>query len=116
MRSVITFSMAVIVTTVWSIHSSHANSPLSATDRLFESYFFVSGGVCAPGRYNWTNGMTVLDGINVAGGFTDSAEHWIKIVHIDGVVESYDRSILDITNKPPWLRAGDEVAVPKRIF
>jgi protein involved in polysaccharide export with SLBB domain len=60
--------------------------------------------------------MTVLDGINVAGGFTDSAGHRIKIVHIDGVVESYDCSMLDITNKPPWLRVGDEVSVPKRIF
>jgi protein involved in polysaccharide export with SLBB domain len=116
MRSIITFIVLVLVTAMWCIHSSRASTAPPAADKHVEPYIYVLGGVRAPGRYGWTNGMTVLDGINAAGGFTDSAGRRIKIVHIDGGADSFDRDIHDITNKPPMLKAGDSISVPKRIL
>src|ERR1043165_7718379 len=78
-----------------------------------ESYVYVSGGVHKAGRYDWIKGMTLVDAIDAAGGFTESAELRVGILHLDGVTESYPRGS---TNAPPRLKAGDKIYVPKRLF
>jgi protein involved in polysaccharide export with SLBB domain len=111
-RNIISFGMLII--TVAVLGASSTSSPRILP---IEPYIYVSGGVQNPGRYDWINGMTVLDGVRAAGGFLDSAGHKVNIFHVDdGSDEIYDRNILEITNKPPLLRAGDEISVPRRIF
>ena len=80
-------------------------------------YISVRGGVLAPGRYEWNAGMTVLDAIQLAGGFTASAVRVMRIIHINGATEVYRYRFgaEDIMNAPV-LRAGDCISVPQRLF
>ncbi len=41
------------------------------------------------GAYAWTNGMSLKDGINAAGGFTKWANGRLNLVHRDGSKELY---------------------------
>jgi len=117
MRSIITCVVLVIVTAMWCIHSSRAGSAPPAADKSVEPYVYVSGGVVAPGRYDWFEGMTVLDAVRAAGGFTNFITGRIHILHVDGTKEFYKYpGTIDGTNKPPVLRKGDDVSVPKRII
>lgn len=116
MRNFITFLVLVIVTAMWCLHTLHASSAPPPTIKPIEPYVYVEGAVHKPGRYDWFAGMTVVDAIDAAGGFTDSAARRFKIFHIDGGAVSVDRDTVYVTNKPPILKAGDMISVPKRIF
>ena len=78
-----------------------------------EPYIYLSGGVHRPGRYDWIKGMTLMDAIDEAGGFTDPAPRKVKIAHFDGTITTYDRGG---TNAPPRLEAGDRISIPVRVF
>jgi len=117
MRSSITCVALVIMTAMWCFHTSRATPTLPTTDTSIQPWIYVSGGVCAPGRYDWFEDMTVLDAIHAAGGFTNFVTGQIHILHADGTKEFYKYpSTSDDTNKPPVLRKGDDVSVPKRII
>ena len=90
-----------------------AAAPPNAKERQAEPYVYVSGGVHKSGRYDWMKGMTLIDAIQAAGGFTDSAGRRVRISHFDGAGEFYIRGG---TNAPPILKAGDRISVPKRLF
>jgi protein involved in polysaccharide export with SLBB domain len=118
MRSVITIVLLVLVTTMCGVHFSYASSaPAANTDTRVEPYVYVYGAVSKPGRYDWIDGMTVLDAIYAVGGFTNFVTGRIEIFHTDGTKGSYKyQGAVDDTNKPPLLKKGDIVSVPKRIF
>jgi hypothetical protein len=115
MRGFITYAVLVIVTVMWCFDNSRAAPAPHATDKAVESYVFVSGAVVAPGRYNWFVGMTALDAIHVAGGFTNSASvsARILITHFDDTVMfwKYPPATIYDTNKPPVLQKDDQVYV-----
>ena len=90
-----------------------ASSPPKGAKPQPEPYVDVTGGVHKPGRYDWTKGMTLVDAIDAAGGFTTSAARKVRIIRFDGISVSYTR---DGTNAPPMLEAGDRIHVPKRLF
>ena len=113
MRHVI-FVMMLVGVMLCSGHDSFAAAaPRKAKERQAEPYVYVSGGVHKPGRYDWTKSMTLIDAIQAAGGFTDSAGRRVTIFHFDGAREFYTRGG---TNAPPILKAGDRISVPKRLF
>jgi hypothetical protein len=101
-----------------------------ATRKAVEPYVYVSGRVVKTGCYHWVQGMTVLDAIHAAGGFTKTvfdaihatggftnfASGPIWITHVDGTAEFwvYPPATTDATNQPPVLRRNDDVYV--RIF
>src|SRR5258705_9552271 len=114
MRNLISLLMLFAVT------AACANTaPPSTSNKRIEPYIYVQGGVRAPGRYDWKNGMTVLDAIQAAGGFTNPAEQQlIKIIHADGTMALYRhrdiahqsyayQPVADDAKKPPLARAGD---------
>jgi len=77
---------------------------------------YVRGGVFKPSRYDWTNGMTVLDAIRAAGGFREFAAG-VKVTHTDGTGEFYKYlRIIDESLEQPLLRPGDRLMVPNKIF
>jgi uncharacterized protein YceK len=86
---------------------SSANEPI-------EPYYFVGGWVNKRGRYDWTARVTVVDAIKAAGGVTESGGRQISISHRGGNSESLDWDTLAATNKPPRLRRGDYIYVPKK--
>lgn len=52
-------------------------------------FFFITGSVRNPGPYLWTNGVTVCDAIQQAGGFTDLPRRTLQLVHRNGAVETF---------------------------
>jgi len=108
--------MLIIVTAMWRVHNSYATP---TPDKPVGSYVYVCGEVHTPGRYGWFTGMTVVDAINSASGFTDFAGRRIKILHIDGRQETVNRDTPYVTNTPPMVKEGDMIfvpGVPKKIF
>ncbi len=68
----------------------------------------MAGEFKSPGRYPWTNGMTLKDGVDLAGGFTGS--HWLRIYHWDESTTGYRlRRDWQLTNNPA-LKAGDFIS------
>jgi protein involved in polysaccharide export with SLBB domain len=114
MRTTISSIVLVILMFAESILASDTNSVPNVSSKHGGPFFEVFGGVHNPGRYVWTNGVTVLDGIRVAGGFDHFASSRIKIRHSDGSVEIFSRQLLEATNQPPRLQLRDEVVVFER--
>ena len=113
MRAIFSFSILALATFTWNIHGSDTIPAPSVPSKSVEPSVEVFGGVRSPGRYDWTNGMTVLDGISAAGGFTPlAAKHHIRVRHNDGNYEFFDKDMLEITNQPPRLQLRDEILVP----
>ncbi len=50
---------------------------------------YLSGEFTRTGRYTWTNGMTLQDGIDAAGGFTKWANGRLQLIHRNGSKERY---------------------------
>jgi protein involved in polysaccharide export with SLBB domain len=111
MRPIISLIVLALVVFTRSIHASDTNSAPFVFNKSVEPSFEVFGGVHNEGRYGWTNGVTVLDGIQAAGGFDRFASPRILIRHSDGSSEIFSRQLLETTNQSPRLRLRDEVIV-----
>jgi hypothetical protein len=75
-------------------------------------FVYVSREVQLPGCYVWTEGMTLTDVIEAAGGLTPFAGSRIRISHVDGTTEVYHYGqIKKHGSRDPLLRAGDRVWV-----
>jgi protein involved in polysaccharide export with SLBB domain len=94
-------------------HHSKVTSAQQVTPDVPSVY--VAGEVIVPGRYAWTNGMTLQDAVSAAGGFTDFAPRRLRVNH-NGVSTLYrlgpDRTF---TNNPA-VQAGDSIYSPRSIF
>lgn len=80
-------------------------------------FFYVGGEVRAPGRYGWTEDVTVLKAINTAGAFTDYANRRrVEIVRgKDKQVVDCEELRRDPINDVP-IQPGDSIWVPRSIF
>jgi hypothetical protein len=114
----------------WGQTATDMAERVMATKKAVEPYVYVSGRVVKTGCYHWVLGMTMLDAIHAAGGFTKTvldaihatggftnfASGPIWVTHVDGTAEFwiYPPAMVDATNEPPVLRRNDDVYV--RIF
>jgi polysaccharide biosynthesis/export protein VpsN len=74
--------------------------------------FFIIGEVNHPGSYPYVNGMTVINAVALAGGYTPRADHdGIKIKHSSQTTEQQQRAKEDTTVQP-----GDVIEVTERFF
>jgi hypothetical protein len=82
-----------------------------AARKAVKPYVYVSGGVAKTGCYRWYQGMTALDAIHAAGGFTNFVSGPILITHLDGSCEiwTYPPATADATNQPPVLSRNVDV-------
>jgi protein involved in polysaccharide export with SLBB domain len=72
-------------------------------------YVYIHGEFRMPGRYAWTNGMTLQDVFNSAHGFTDFAGHNLRVNHRDGSSTIYRLdSKMHLTNNLP-VSPGDTI-------
>lgn len=81
----------------------------------------VMGAVAKPHSFNVSRGMTVVQAISLAGGFTPLADQNGTIVtrSTDGQVQRFNVAVGRITEgreKPFAVRAGDTIYVPERLF
>jgi polysaccharide export outer membrane protein len=80
-------------------------------------FFYVGGEVRSPGRYNWTEDITLLKAINTSGGFTDYANR-----NRVEVVRGKQKIVVDceeLRSKPAKdvpILPGDSIWVARSIF
>jgi hypothetical protein len=75
-------------------------------------FVYVSREVQLPGCYAWTEGMTLTDVIEAAGGLTPFAGPRIRISHVDGTTQVHRYGqIKRHGSNDPLLRVGDKVWV-----
>lgn len=80
-------------------------------------YFYVGGEVRAPGRYPWTEDMTLLKAINTAASFTDYANR--RRVEIIRGKDKRPVDVEEIRRNPALdvpIRPGDSIWVPRSVF
>jgi hypothetical protein len=85
--------------------------PTNKTEDASSYVIYVGGEVTHPNRYAWTNGMTLKDALSEAGGLTEFAGRWLKIVHADGSIEKIRRHEDQLTDNP-FLQRGDTIHCP----
>jgi polysaccharide export outer membrane protein len=91
----------------------HCNATVLATIR----FFYVGGEVRAPGRYNWTEDVTLLKAINTAGGFTDySNRRKVEIARGKGKQVFDCEDIRQHPEKEVPIKPGDSINVARSIF
>ncbi len=81
----------------------------------------VYGQVQKPGTFPYTNAMTIVQAISLAGGFTSMAQRErVVISHVENeqqrIIEVNLREIADGKAPNRFVAPGDEVFVPERIF
>ena len=79
---------------------------------LAPPFIFTKGEFKGPGRYPWTNGMSLKEGVDAAGGFTDSATRRLQLKHWDGSQEFYRLGPGRTLTNNPALKAGDSIISP----
>ncbi len=91
----------------------HCNVTILTTVR----FFYVGGEVRAPGRYNWSDDVTLLKAINTAGGFSDYANR-TKVE----LARGKDKRVYDCEqlrqhpDQDVSVQPGDSIYVARSIF
>ena len=87
-------------------------SPRVSVDVLNYRPFFILGEVSKPGSYPYVNGMSVLNAVALAGGYTYRADgDGVTIMHAADPEKKEQRAREDAVVMP-----GDIVRVPERLF
>lgn len=106
-RTLSEFEAAVI----GKLMEGYLNNPRVSVEVMNYRPFYIYGEVGSPGQYPYTNGMTVLNAIAVAGGYTYRANtNQIYITRGDGAEQAYPAS------QAVKVLPGDVVRVPERFF
>ncbi len=80
-------------------------------------FIYVGGEVRNPGRFPWTEDMTLMKAINTASGFTDYANRQKAQLAREGKLEIYNCEDLQRNPaKDPVIRPGDSITIPRSIF
>ena len=94
-----------------SLSNGYMKNPHVGVEILNYRPFFIVGEVMKPGSYNYVNGMSVINAIALAGGYTYRADKDdIKIKH--GGPDAKEEPASEGTTVLP----GDVVNVPERFF
>jgi polysaccharide export outer membrane protein len=106
-RTLSEFEAAVIA----KLMEGYLNNPRVSVEVMNYRPFYIYGEVGNPGQYPYTNGMTALNAIAVAGGYTYRANtERIFITRGDGAEQPYPAS------QAVKILPGDVVRVPERFF
>lgn len=73
--------------------------------------FFIVGEVMKPGSYNYVNGMSVINAVAMAGGYTYRADKDDIKIKRDGNASGEEKAA-----ETTPVSAGDVISVPERFF
>jgi polysaccharide export outer membrane protein len=76
--------------------------------------YFISGEVNTPGKYPYTDGLTVQQAVATAGGFTYRAN--TRRIAIKRANETTEHTVELLNGTPIYIRPGDTVRVLERFF
>jgi len=94
-----------------SLSDGYLTNPRVSAEVLNYRPFYIIGEVSKAGQYPYTNGMTVLNAVAVAGGFTYRANSAVVFISRNGAPEQRFRTTQDLKVLP-----GDTVRIPERFF
>jgi protein involved in polysaccharide export with SLBB domain len=95
-----------------ALEDGYLKSPRVAVEVTTYRPFYIIGQVTKPGQYPYTNNMSALDAIGVAGGFTDHAIESTLYIRHEGETKEHEVPA-DETVK---IRPGDVVRVDQTAF
>jgi polysaccharide export outer membrane protein len=79
--------------------------------------YYVRGEVKAPGRFPLVTGVTMMQAIATAGGYTDWADpKKVKVMRGDKVMEYNARDLEKLPEKDPDVEPGDVIVVPRTMY
>ncbi|MCE9649105.1 MAG: polysaccharide export protein [Parvibaculum sp.] len=93
------------------LQKGYLTSPKVSVEVLNYRPFYIIGEVDKPGQYPYTNGMTVLNAVAVASGFTYRANQDRVFITRDGAKETEYPASQSVHVLP-----GDIVRIPERFF
>jgi len=95
-----------------ALRNGYIKDPRVSAEVLTFRPFFILGEVAKPGSYPYTDGLSVLNAIATAGGFTYRANHkYVFIKRANETVEHKTRLTEDLSVSP-----GDTVRIAERYF
>lgn len=93
--------------------SGYMRNPHVSIEVMNYRPFFIIGEVMKPGSYNYVNGMTVINAVALAGGYTYRADKdGATIKHASGGASAKEQPATEYTTVLP----GDVINVPERFF
>jgi len=95
-----------------ALQPDYLRDPRVSVEMLNYRPFYIVGEVNAPGSYPYVNGMTVLNAVAVAGGYTFRARK-NRVVIVRGPAEDQER--LE-TGPQAEILPGDVIEIPERFF
>jgi hypothetical protein len=101
-------SLAAAMAIVSGCTTPRAHHPVGVTEP-FWPHIFVSGDFNNPGYCPWTNGLTLPDAIDLAGGFFPGAARSLYVRHPDGTTQKYKLTIEYRCTNNVVLQRNDEV-------
>lgn len=93
------------------LREGYLTNPKVSVEVLNYRPFYIIGEVTTPGQYPYTNGMTVLNAVAVAGGFTYRANE-DKVLITRGDQKEVEYALTQAVKVLP----GDIVKIPERFF
>ena len=90
----------------------------TATVLVAQRFFYVGGEVRSPGRFPWSEDITLMKAINTAGGFTDYANRGhVELARGKEPLQTFNcDQIQQNPAKDVPVRPGDTVTVPRSVF
>ena len=95
-----------------ALADGYLKNPRVAVEVVTYRPFYIIGQVTRPGQYPYTNNMSALDAIGVAGGFTDHAVESTVYIRHEG--ETKEREVP--ADESVKIRPGDVVRVDQTTF
>ena len=95
------------------LRAGYLKNPTVSVEVLSYRPFFILGEVKAPGSYPYKNGLSVLNAVAMAGGYTYRAKSNLWVITRGGDKEFQER---EITNGNFIVRPGDTIVIPERFF
>ena len=90
----------------------YLNDPKISAEVINHRPYYIMGEVGRPGEYPFISGLTVLNAVATAEGFTYRANK--KVVYVRGVGDTAERKIVLSSTTP--VRPGDTIRIGERIF
>ena len=112
-----------ITATVKSAYAGILHDPeVTVALKEFEKPYFIAGGeVGKPGKYELRSDLSLVEAINIAGGFTDASKHSQVLLFRHISADKVEARMFDVKKmirshdlqEDPHLVAGDLVIVPQ---
>ena len=95
-----------------ALKEGYLKDPRVSAEVLTFRPYYILGEVTTPGRYPFTDGLTVINAVAAAGGFTYRAKS--NRVYIKRIGEHIEREY-DLKGNTPVM-PGDTIRIPERLF